>query len=191
MTLSYAWEGQKVRLAPLERERHFENCVRWLNDPTVTAWTLGGDFPLTRLSEEEFFQRVGRGYLPEQTNEIAFAIELLDTEEHVGVTGIHKLNWRHGVGETGTLIGRSSLWGRGFGTDAIAVRSRYAFEVLGLRLLTSEVLSGNDRSLRALLHGGYREVGRIPERYWKRGAYRDAILLALARDDWRASVSQP
>jgi RimJ/RimL family protein N-acetyltransferase len=32
-----------------------------------------------------------------------------------------------------------------------------------------------------LLRAGYREVGRIPRRYFKRGAYRDLLLFALER----------
>jgi RimJ/RimL family protein N-acetyltransferase len=62
------------------------------------------------------------------------------------------------------------------------VRARYAFEVLGLRLLLSEVMDGNLASLRMLEKAGYREVGRLPRRHWKRGAFRDAILLALERE---------
>ena len=62
------------------------------------------------------------------------------------------------------------------------MRTRYAFEVLGLRLLLSEALDGNTASVRMLERAGYREVGRIPRRYFKRGAYRDALLFALERD---------
>ena len=61
------------------------------------------------------------------------------------------------------------------------MRTRYAFEVLGLRLLLSEVMADNAASLRMLERAGYREVGRIPRRLWKRGAYRDVVLLALER----------
>jgi RimJ/RimL family protein N-acetyltransferase len=64
----------------------------------------------------------------------------------------------------------------------VRTRARYAFEVLGLRLLLTEVLADNAASLRALARGGYREVGRFPRRFWKRGAFRDAVYLALERD---------
>jgi RimJ/RimL family protein N-acetyltransferase len=33
-----------------------------------------------------------------------------------------------------------------------------------------------------LTKAGYTEVGRVPKRYWKRGAYRDQVILALHRD---------
>ena len=63
------------------------------------------------------------------------------------------------------------------------VRSHYAFNALGLRLLMSEVIGDNIGSYRALLKAGYKEVGRIPRRYWKRGAFRDTAILAYERPD--------
>jgi hypothetical protein len=36
---------------------------------------------------------------------------------------------------------------------------------------------------------GYREVGRIPRRDWKFGAYHDRVLFALYREDWLAERS--
>jgi RimJ/RimL family protein N-acetyltransferase len=45
------------------------------------------------------------------------------------------------------------------------------------------VIADNARSLAMLTRAGYLEVGRVPERYWKRGAYRDQLILALHRDD--------
>ena len=185
--MAFGWEGEKVRLVPLERDKHFDNCVRWLNDPDVTQWTATGDFPLTRLAEEDFFERMAR---PNEGPDIALAIETLE-DEHIGVPGIQGINYRHGVGTTGTFIGRKPLWRRGYGSDAIAVRTRYAFEVLGLRLLLSEVMAENVGSLKALQKSGYREFGRIPARYWKRGAYRDAIQLLITREEWQAKNCPP
>lgn len=181
--MPFGWEGNNIRLVPLDKERHFDNCVRWLNDPQITQWTLIGDLPITRLAEAEFFDRVLRN----PSNEVVFAIETTaEAEEHIGVTGIHQIDYRHGVGVTGTFIGRAQWHNRGYGSEAVALRTRYAFEILGLRLLLSEVIAGNVASHRVLTKAGYHEYGRIPQRYWKRGAYRDAILLMITRTEWQA-----
>ena len=177
--MGYGWEGEKVRLVPLDREKHFANALLWMNDPEVTERTLMGDWPLGRLAEEEFFNE--RMKSKGADTEVAFALETLDGE-HIGFTGIHRIDWRHGVGHTGTLIGRRDLWGRGYGFDAARVRLRYAFDVLGLRILLSEVFADNTASLKMLYKAGYKEAGRIPRRYWKRGAYRDVVLLVAERD---------
>ena len=42
--MSYGWEGDKVRLVPLDKDRHLENALRWFNDPTITAWLETGDW---------------------------------------------------------------------------------------------------------------------------------------------------
>jgi len=174
--MGYGWEGEKVRLVPLDKERHLANALAWLNDPEVTEWTLVGDMPITRLAEEEFFHRAQRG----DPAEVTFAVETV-AGEHVGFTGLHHIDHRHGVGFAGTVIGRKDLWNRGLGTDVVRVRTRFAFEILGLRLLRSEVMGGNTASERMLVRNGYREVGRIPRRYFKRGRFRDALIFALER----------
>ncbi len=177
--MAFGWEGALVRLVPLDKEKHLANAMRWLNDPEVTRWTLVGDFPVTRLNEDEYFDRM----MKSAETDIALAVETLEGL-HIGFTGAHRIEYRHGVATTGSIIGDRDYWSRGYGTDAARVRSRYLFEVIGLRLLLSDTLGENERSLRMLRRVGYREVGRIPQRDWKHGAYRDRVLLALHRDDW-------
>jgi ribosomal-protein-alanine N-acetyltransferase len=178
--MAHGWEGEKVRLVPLDAERHLANAVAWLNDPEVTEWTLIGDFPIARLAEAEFFQRTERAEPFGGGSDVILAVETLEGE-HVGFTGLHRIDWRQGCAITGLLIGRKERWGQGLGIDAVRVRTRYAFEVLGLRLLLAEALDGNAASVRMLERAGYRQVGRIPRRYFKRGAFRDALLFALER----------
>ena len=175
--MGFGWQGERVRLIPLDKERHLANAIAWLNDPDITEWTLIGDTPIARLGEEEYFDRIGRG----DPSEVTFAVETL-ASEHIGFAGLHRIDYRHGVAATGSIIGRKDLWRQGLGTDVGRTRTRYAFEVLGLRMLLSEVLEGNEASVRMLKRCGYVEVGRIPRRYFKRGAYRDALLFALERN---------
>ncbi len=176
--MGYGWEGERTRLVPLERAKHFENALLWLNDPETTAWTLRGDLPLARLAEERWFDKM----TGETPNDAPFAVETLEAGEHIGFASIHQIDWRDRVGYTGTIIGRRDLWGRGYGGDAVLARTHYAFEVLNLRLLISKVFAENTASLKMLLRAGYREAGRVPRRHWKRGAYRDIVILVAERD---------
>lgn len=178
--MSYGWEGKKVRLVPLDKGKHFENALAWINDPEATAWTLVGDLPLTRLAEEQFFERA----MQPGGEDLHFAIETLDGQ-HIGFIAFMQIDWRQGTARSGTIIGPAEFRGQGYGSDAIKVRTRYAFEVLGLRLLLTEAMADNPASCKALQKAGYREIGRIPKRFWKRGGYRDLVLLMLDRDDWK------
>lgn len=178
--MSYGWEGEKVRLVPLDKGKHFENALAWLNDPETTRWLLVGDLPITRLVEEDFFDSAMR---PDQS-QVQFAIETL-AGEHIGFTGLFGIEWKHRTSQSGIVIGLPQFRRQGYGSDALRVRIRYAFEVLGLRLLLTEAMSENEPSCKALRRVGYREVAQIPGRYWRRGAYRNLTLFMLDRDDWQ------
>jgi RimJ/RimL family protein N-acetyltransferase len=177
--MAYGWEGSLVRLVPLDKERHAANLLLWMNDPDMTETLLSGDVPLTRVAEEAFFDKMC-AELPPHPTDILFAVETL-AGEHVGLAGLHQINYRHGVAKTGTIIGPPEARGLGYGGDTALVRTRYAFEVLGLRMLISEVFAENAASLKMLGRAGYREAGRLPRRYWKRGAFRDVVLMVAER----------
>jgi RimJ/RimL family protein N-acetyltransferase len=174
--MAYGWQGEKVRLVPLDRDKHLGNALQWFNDPEITQWLETGDWPLTRAGEEEFFRAAER----QDRSSVQFAVESLQGE-HVGFTGLRSIDWQSRVAVSGSVIGRTDLWGRGLGSDAARVRNQYAFEVLGLRLLIASVMADNAGSLAMLAKVGYAEAGRVPERYWKRGAFRDQVILVLRR----------
>jgi RimJ/RimL family protein N-acetyltransferase len=177
--MAYGWEGEKVRLVPLDKGRHAANVQLWMNDPDMTETILSGDVPLTRVAEDEFFDKMCADPGPQPEN-VLFAVETL-AGEHVGLAGVHQISYRHGVAKTGTIIGPPEARGLGYGSDAALVRTRYAFEVLGLRMLISEVFVENTASIRMLERAGYREVARLPRRYWKRGAFRDSVVMVAER----------
>jgi len=178
--MAYGWEGEKVRLVPLDRERHLENYLRWMNDTEVVRW-LGSDLgPVTRASQTAWFDRHEAG----TGDEITFAVETLDGA-HLGTSSLMEIDERNGRAVCGTLLGDRTAWGKGYGTDAARVRCRYAFEVRGLRLLTSKVFAPNEASLRMLKRVGFVEYGRLPGADWVRGEYVDDVLLCLSGERWR------
>lgn len=178
--MAFGWEGKKVRLVPLDKERHLENAVQWMNDPEVTHFLLIGDYPITRLAEEKFFEVRGET----KEDDIIWAVETLEGK-HIGFSGLHQISHMHKTAVSGTVLGDKESWGQGYGTDSARVRARYAFEVLNLRLVTSAVLEGNERSLRMQESVGYEIVGRIPTKFWKRGQYRDEIVTCLRRENFK------
>ena len=71
--MAYGWEGEKVRLVPLEKERHAANVQAWVNDPDLTETILSGDLPTTRVSEDDWFDKMCAP-LGQHPAEIVFAI---------------------------------------------------------------------------------------------------------------------
>ncbi|MBL8088204.1 MAG: GNAT family N-acetyltransferase [Chthonomonas sp.] len=172
-------EGERIRLVPLSRERHFENCLRWVNDLDVTEWLLISDEPTSHEAESEWFDRM----LASDGRDIIFGVELLDGT-HIGQSALHQVSKQNRTAQCGTLLDKA-FWGKGFGTEASLLRARYAFDVLDLRMLISGYLEGNARTPRMLAKQGFEITGRIPQELWKRGAYRDHVLAVLTAEKFR------
>ncbi|MFM9871853.1 MAG: GNAT family N-acetyltransferase [Fimbriimonadaceae bacterium] len=177
--MAIGWQGERIRFVPLDKSKHGENCYRWINDPDISDWILIGDFPITPTAEDKFLEELSAF----SEKNVIFAVELLDGT-HIGQSGIHGIDIRHGFATTGSFIGAKEHQGVGLGTEASQLRAWYCFYVLGLRLITSGYLEGNIQSQRMNEKTGYVEFGRVPKQYWKRGMYRDHIHTLLTRERW-------
>jgi RimJ/RimL family protein N-acetyltransferase len=175
--MATGWSSERLRLVPLDEERHFENCLRWINDPDVNEWLAVGDLPITRAAEREWFERASK----QSETDVTFAIETLEGR-HIGQSGVHFISYKHGTALTGSFIGDPQERGKGYGTEAAVLRAWFCFHVLGLRILTSEYIGGNERSKRMQEKAGYVEYGRLPSSFWKRGEHRDKVKTYLTRE---------
>lgn len=174
------WKGEGVRLVPIERASHFENALRWMNDPEVTA-SLEFNLGITRRQEEAFFDKF------EGPNETDFVWAILDDREaHVGLIGLHGIHWRHRSARGGIVLGERSAWGRGIATAAIRVRTRFAFEALGLHRIEGHTI--NPAMRRVYEKAGYTREGTIREAVWRGGRWVDAESYAILDRDYFAAI---
>lgn len=177
--MGYGIEGKKVRLVPVNMERHMENCVRWLNDPEVTANLAIGAYPLTMAAERAYFENLEKG----SKTDVVFAIETLEGR-HIGMSGVHQIDMVSRTAKTGSLIGETELHGQGLGTESAKLRAKYCFDVLNLRVIYSEFLDGNEKSKRMQEKCGYRIWGVKPAAIYKNGRYYDLHETVLFREEW-------
>ena len=64
------------------------------------------------------------------------------------------------------------------------LRTRYAFQELGLETLVTHVLEGNTASRRALESVGYQTVGTYRRHEYRQGRWWDAWIGELLREEW-------
>jgi RimJ/RimL family protein N-acetyltransferase len=172
-------QGEQVRLVPVDRAHHFDNALRWMNDPEVTRFlmlTTG----VTPGMEAEWFERVQK-----RDTDFVWAIHD-DRGRHIGFTGLHRIDWRNRKATSGIVIGDKEAWGRGYATDAMRVRTRFAFEVLNLHRVESEAYADNEASQRALERVGYTREGVFRKRAWADGRWHDTIAYAILDEDYFA-----
>lgn len=169
--------GERVRLVPLTAEM-LPNYVRWFADPEVIRY-MALIAPPSLEMEREWYEKAARS-----ESDLLWAVMV--GEAHVGSTGLHRIDWRNRRAITGNLIGDKSVWGKGYGSEAVRLRTRFAFEMLGLEKLSTHVFVENVASRRVLEKSGYQTVGIARREVFRHGRWHDMWLGEVLRDDWLA-----
>jgi ribosomal-protein-alanine N-acetyltransferase len=168
-------EGERIRLIPLTTEM-LPHYLDWFADPEVTRY-MGRATPPTMQAEIEWFARTGAN-----DTDILWAIVV--GEKHIGSTGIHGIDWRNQHAVTGNMIGDKTEWGKGYGSEAVRLRTRYAFTETVLQKLQTETFVGNIGSRRCLEKAGYRYYGIARRHVFRNGEWHDMWLADLLREEW-------
>jgi RimJ/RimL family protein N-acetyltransferase len=167
--------GEKVTLRPA-RENDAEHFVRWFADMEVTRY-LNRRLAVTLEQEREYLKKIG-----ESKEDVWW---MIDAEaKPIGTTGVHRINWLDANGTTGIMIGEKDCWRKGYATEAMRLRTRYAFHELNLHKLMTEVDAENEASRKALERNGYRSVGIRREQSFREGTWKDRWLGEVLRADW-------
>jgi RimJ/RimL family protein N-acetyltransferase len=94
--------------------------------------------------------------------------------------------------EVGVGIYRAGQWGKGYGTEALALWADYLFESMPLRRVGLRTWSGNPRMMRLARRLGFTLEARFRETYGARGRVYDRVAFGLLRREWqRARKSWP
>jgi RimJ/RimL family protein N-acetyltransferase len=114
---------------------------------------------------------------------LAFAIELEETHELIGVISLRDMDVENCRAEMGFWLGQQ-WWGKGYGTTAARMLLDYAFRELGLNRVHAFYLVRNPASGRVLEKIGMQREGvlRQPVRKW--GKFENVVLVSILRQDW-------
>jgi [ribosomal protein S5]-alanine N-acetyltransferase len=93
----------------------------------------------------------------QQQTAIRWTIVPKGATESAGTVGLVITSKEHRTAEFGIVVGRA-YWGKGIGTAAAQLVTRYAFDMLGLAEIQAEVLQRNLASLRLLEKVGFQRL---------------------------------
>jgi RimJ/RimL family protein N-acetyltransferase len=168
--------GPRVMMRP-PTEDDVPHFLRWLADTEVTKY-LGFWNTVPSLEQEKDWIKKAA----EDRNSVVWTIELEGAP--IGNSSIRNIDWKNQNGETGTLIGELSRWGKGLGTESMRLRTAYAFNELNLVKLHSGAFMENEASKRAQLAAGYRQAGILRKHVFTLGRWHDLWMSELLREDW-------
>lgn len=163
--------GRVVRLRAMEDgDIPRVNELFW--DPGVQAG-VGTNWPEPVAGTRAFVERARAN-----ADEVFLAIERLEDDELLGACSLFDVHAGNRAATLGIWIARP-FWDRGYGTDAVRVLCRFAFEEMNLRRVELGVFETNPRAKRAYERVGFREEGRRREALFIDGRYVDVVVMGL------------
>jgi len=160
-------------------EADLPDYVKWLNDPEVTEFTAGESGEVTLAGERDWFAHISD---PESGVNV-WAVEA--DGRHIGNCALRLGAGRQTAG-FGIVIGDKTAWNKGYGTAACREVLRIGFQEMGLHRIHLEAFADNGRAIRCYEKCGFRREGLHRQARWKRGEWRDAVSMAIVREEWEA-----
>jgi len=169
----------RVILRPL-RPADASDILRVFSDPVAMRyWSsppMSSPVEATRLIEEIQARQAQGGFFQ-------WGVAQSGSDSVVGTCTLFQIVREHQRAEVGFIL-RSDLWGQGLAREAVAVMIAHAFDTLGLHRLEADTDPRNERCLKLLTRLGFREEGRLRERWHVGGEVQDSVLLGLLREEW-------
>jgi RimJ/RimL family protein N-acetyltransferase len=155
--------------------------VRWFADHFVARYYTSPGVPL------EAEDRGSAGRAAGDDSVVLWRIALGGTA--IGSCFLFGIDRRNGSALSGMMIGERRLWGRGYGTQAVRLRTAFAFDDLNLERLETSSIAANEGMHRALQRSGYRIIARRSRQFFIDGRWHDEYVFELLRGDWTAGRS--
>lgn len=171
--------GERVYLRPAERT-DIPFFVNWLND-AETASFLSMRAPLSIAAEQDWFEKMLAAHGKERW---FFVMCLLAGGQPIGTIGLFNVDEMNGSAGMGIVIGEKSMWGQGYGTDALNGLLDFGFGELRLERIWLEVNDDNMRGKRSYEKCGFVLEGTERHAMYRDGHHQDLELMSILRDEW-------
>jgi len=180
------FQGELVRFVAAEPQLAAGLFAKWGRDSEFVR-LLDSD-PARLLSVDKYKEWFEKDLVEQQKNdELFFLIRTLEEDLTIGLIGLNGIQWVHGDAWVGIGLGEREYWGEGYGTDAMRILQRYAFEELNLHRLSLSVFEYNSRAIRSYEKVGFVIEGRVRQFLNRDGRRYDMIFMGILRDEWKES----
>lgn len=158
--------------------------VRWMLEPETTRFWGGR---IADVRDEAFEER----HKKDAESQTGIVWSIAFEGQTVGFTGIFGIDWIAKDGESGIFIGRHDLYGKGIASEAIRLRTDFAWRELGLRRVHNWISLRNRGSRRANQKAGYQQMGLMKRYVFRSGQWYDDWLGEVFSPDFSSATFSP
>jgi len=176
--------GKKVQLRRSEPEEVSKAYALWDRDSEYRRYRH--ERAVWLWSQKKYEEWAKEDSDRQGEKQFSFDIHTLVDHRLIGYVELFLENVFQGDAWVGISLGEREYWGKGYGTDAMALILYYAFEELNLRRVSLGVLAYNPRAIRAYEKAGFVVEGAERRVANKDGVRYDAWLMGILREEWLA-----
>lgn len=176
------FRGDKVRLTAEKAEVLAEAFSRWRRD--TLYWRFLDTGPASVFSAKAIKDRIEKELYVDSPDFVIFGIRSLEDDRLLGEIGLDLIQDGHGETFVGLGLGERDDWGNGYGTDAMRIILRYAFDELNLHRVALDVFEYNPRAIRSYEKTGFKYEGRMRRALHRDGRRWDLIFMGILREEW-------
>ncbi len=178
--------GELIQLRAMEPS-DLKLLYRWENDSTV--WSVSGTLvPFSKFVLEEFVNQAHQDIYTNKQVRLMIDLKYLDEEGHdeedtkcIGCVDLFDFDPRNKRAGVGILIANQADRGKGYATEALHLIIDYAFEVLDLHQLFSNVRVDNESSLALFKRLDFEVTGLKQDWIYYQGKFYDEYTMQLIR----------
>jgi [ribosomal protein S5]-alanine N-acetyltransferase len=166
---SLAGENISFKAISIEDVQAIHN---YTSDPEVSrfiGWNLMYTLKETRELVETMIKRESAG------SHLYASVVNKTTQEVIGTAMIFNFDMIVNKAEIGYVLHKDH-WGKGYGTEIVALMNKFAFESVQLHKVHASVVDANAGSARILLKNGYELEGRLKDNFYIENKYYDDLL---------------
>jgi RimJ/RimL family protein N-acetyltransferase len=178
------FEGKLIRLGPIDHDKDPEVESHWTHD-LVLMRSLSSHpaMPLSVAQMKKRYESIEKE-VDESKKLFHFTIRSKVDGALLGFVRIESIEWTHGTGALKMAIGDQAERSKGYGSEALALMLRFAFNELNLYRLSALVGEDNPSAIRFFTRYGFVEEVRRRKALLRDGQEWDLIHLGILRDEW-------
>jgi RimJ/RimL family protein N-acetyltransferase len=180
------FEGKLIRLAPINHEKDAEVESRWTHDISLMrCLSRQLALPLSVAQMRKKYEAIEKE-MDEAKRLFYFTIRSKEDDRLLGFTRIEGIEWTHGVCSLRIAIGEPADRNKGYGSEALRLTTRFAFDELNLYRISVVVGEDNPAGLLFFKRHGFVEEVRRRKSLLRDGKTWDLIHLGLLGEEWQA-----
>lgn len=173
------FKGERVRLAAQDPEESAEAIATWDKDTEYTR-LLSVD-PVTPPSTKKWRERLEQ---PVKEQSFPFGVRTLAEAVLIGFVVLMNIDYVNGNAWVGIGMGNAEYRGKGYGTDAMNVLLRFAFQELNLHRVSLDAVASNSRAVRSYEKCGFVVEGGTRGTEFRDGVRGNLVTMGILKSEW-------